>query len=168
MKNSIRIKIHHIPELYVYFTSFIIFICMLGIAVTIRHFSLTGLIVLLLLLFCSAEGIYIYEKRPTVIKADSDHIEYTHIAGVTSIKYSEIKNISCEPYETHTRYSSQQRIRLTIYMNNGEEYELNDAVNTSEMIKEQMNGRETDIPLIKLYEFLKEALIKAEGIVSDP
>ncbi len=107
------------------------------------------------ILLCIAFGLYnyLYFKHPTVITADSEKLIYKHHFSSTEILLADMKEITCEPYFVHGRYSSEQRIRLTIYTKD-DELELNDHVDTNAVLTDKLEDKETDIPLIRLYRFL--------------
>lgn len=109
------------------------------------------------ILLCIAFGLYnyLYFKHPTVVTADSEKLIYKHHFSSTEILLTDMKEFTCEPYFVHGRYSSEQRIRLTIYTKD-DELELNDHVDTNAVLTDKLEDKETDIPLIRLYQFLKE------------
>lgn len=104
-------------------------------------------------------GVLFY-SRPMIIRSDGVTLRYRHIYSTREINLSEIRGISCEPYEVHSRYSSMQRIRLVIKIKNAEwdEIEFNDRLNTSDLVNEKLNGSTADIPLLRLYDFLRERI----------
>ena len=103
--------------------------------------------------------IIVSEKVPTVVEADGKSLRYRHLLGWRCFEYSKIKTISCEPNVVSGRYSSMQCVKLTV-ITDDDECELNCRVDTNEMINEQMAGRTTEIPMIRLYEFVKEKVGK--------
>ena len=110
---------------------------------------------LVFLLLCISFGLYnyLYFKHPTVVTADSEKLIYKHHFSSTEILLTDMKEITCEPYFVHGRYTSEQRIRLTIYTKD-DELELNDHVDTNAVLTDKLEDKETDIPLIRLYQFL--------------
>ena len=110
---------------------------------------------ILFLVLCVAFGLYnyLYFKHPTVITADSEKLVYKHRFSSFEILLADIKKLTCVPYFTHGRYSSEQRISLTIYTKD-DELDLNDSVDTNVVLSDKLEDKETDIPLIRLYRFL--------------
>jgi len=68
--------------------------------------------------------------------------------------------VHCDPYEVRMWYSTQQRIMLRIRLKDEErEYkyiEFNDKLDSMGMLDEKLGRKKSDIPLLKLYEYLKE------------
>ena len=126
------------------------------LAILISYFSILGLIMFLVVLSVSIGFIVLYEKTPTVVTADCEAVTYKHLLPSKSIKLSTIKTISCEPYEVPTRYSTVQRVRLCITTKDGDECELNDRINAVELVNGMLESKQADIPLVTLYEFLKQ------------
>lgn len=106
-------------------------------------------------LLCIAFGLYnyLYYKQPTVITADSEKLIYKHHFSAIEILLADMKEITCEPYFVNGRYHSEQRIRVTVYTKD-DELELNDRVDTNAVLTDKLEDKETDIPLIRLYQFL--------------
>lgn len=125
------------------------------LALLLTYFSVVSLV---LFLICTGAFIGIgaaYEKIPTIAVADGNELRWKHLLGWKAIEYSDILTISCEPEEWHGRYSSTQCIKL--YITTAEdECVLNNIVNTNKMLQDKMDGEETDIPVLRLYEFIKE------------
>lgn len=128
---------------------------MIWLAILIKYFSLAGLIVFLIALAALTGLMIISEKVPTVVEADGKSLRYRHLLGWRCFEYSKIKTISCEPNVVSGRYSSMQCVKLTV-ITDDDECELNCRVDTNEMVSGQMEGRLTDIPIVRLYEFVKE------------
>ena len=97
------------------------------------------------------------EKLPTIVIADEKQLRYKHLFGWKTIELSKIKNINCEPFEVRGRYSSTQCIRLYIATED-DECDLKQRVNTNEMLTDSMQGKKTDLPLMRVYEFIKERI----------
>lgn len=100
----------------------------------------------------------IYDIKPMKIRSNGITLRYRHLWKEHEIALSDITELKCEPYEVRYRYGSYQRIRLTIKLKNTEmsELEFNDVVKSDDLIMEKLNGSTADIPLLRLYEFLKE------------
>ena len=102
---------------------------------------------------------YYYDKTPTVIFSNGDVLRYKHILKEREIKISDIKSVHCEPYEVRIRYSTQQRILLRIRLKDEDrEYkyiEFNDKLDSAGLLNEKIIGKKSDIPLLKLYEYLR-------------
>lgn len=124
-------------------------------AVLLKYFSVASL-VLFLICIGSFVGIVIaYEKIPTVAEADGNELRWKHLLGWKSIKYADILTISCEPEELHGRYSSTQCMKLYITTED-DECTLSQIVNANKMLQDRLDGEETDIPVMRLYDFIKE------------
>ena len=74
--------------------------------------------------------------------------------GWKTIELCKIKTIICEPFELRGRYSSTQCIRLYIATDE-DECDLKQRVNTSEMLEKTMVGKLTELPLMRVYEFIR-------------
>ena len=124
--------------------------------ISLKSTSSAGWFIVFLLL-CVALGLYLYFyfKRPTVVSADTEKLVYKHYFSSTEILLANIKELTCVPYFVNGRYSSEQRISLTIYTED-DELDLNDRVDTNAVLTDKLEDKETDIPLIRLYQFLKE------------
>lgn len=126
------------------------------LALLITYFNIAGLVLFLIVLTVSVGFIILYEKTPTVVTADGEAITYKHLLPAKSIMLSNIKTIACEPYEVHTRYSTVQRVRLCITTKDGDECELNDRINAVELVNGMLESKQTDVPLVTLYQFIKQ------------
>ena len=96
-----------------------------------------------------------FEKIPTVAEADGNEFRWKHLLGWKTIRYADILTINCEPEELRGRYSSTQCMKLHITTGD-DECELSQIVNTNKMLQDRLDGQETDIPVMRLYEFIKE------------
>ena len=105
--------------------------------------------------------LFIYFKHPTVVTADAEKLIYKHLYTSVEISLADMDRISCEPYFVNGRYHSEQRIRLTIYTEN-DELELNDRVDTNEVLNNKLEDKDTDIPLFRLYHFLMKQTGRTE------
>ncbi len=124
-------------------------------AVMLTYFSVVSLV-----LFLICTGLFIgigiaYEKIPTVAEADGSKLRWKHLLGWKSIKYADILTMTCEPEELRGRYSSTQCMKLYITTED-EECTLSQIVNTNKMLQDRLDGEETDIPVMRLYNFIKE------------
>lgn len=126
------------------------------LAVLITHFSVGSLIAFLVSTALYIGFIVVYEKIPTVIIADDKLLKTKHLLGWKTVELSKIKTLTCEPYTVRARYSSLQRIRLNIIAEDDVELELTDSVNTEDILNDKLKSKETDIPIIRLYDFLKK------------
>ena len=129
------------------------------LAVLITHFSVGSLIAFLVSLALFIGFAVVYEKVPTVIIADDKLLKTRHLLGWKTVELSKIKTITCEPYTVRARYSSIQRIKLSITADEDVELELTDDVNTENILNDKLNSKETDIPIIRLYDFLKSRTV---------
>lgn len=154
MREHIKIKIRSVNDWENILCTAFVLIYFIWLQLLIRSFSTVSLILFLISFIAVIAFSAIYYKRPTVVNADTEKLRYRHIFGEHTIPYSDIKKIVCEPYTVRERYTSTQRIKLVITLNNDDEYELNDCVNTEDMISDRLKNRETDIPLMRLYEFI--------------
>lgn len=128
-------------------------------AVMLTYFSVVSLV-----LFLICTGLFIgigiaYEKISTVAEADGSELRWKHLLGWKTIRYADILTMTCEPEELRGRYSSTQCMRLLITTGD-DECELSQIVNTNKMLQDRLDGQETDIPVMRLYEFIKEKSVK--------
>ncbi len=162
MDDNISIKINSSGgELYRMLMGIGFFSLLIWLFAAIHAFSWVGLIC-----FLVALGLYItilvaYEKVPQIITADTEKLHYKHFSNKT-IMLADIKRLVCEPYSVHSRYETFQCIRLLI-VTADDELELHTIVDTNKILENKLESKETDIPLIKLYDFLKEKT----GLYSD-
>ncbi len=120
------------------------------------YFSVASLVVFLLFSAAFAAYRYILYKHPAVVTADSKKLVYKQLFSSVEILLADIENLSCESYSVSHRYSyDDRRVRLTICTKD-DELQLNDEVDVSTVLTDKMEDKETDIPLIRLYQFLKE------------
>lgn len=161
---GIKIEIHpEFGELGNYVTTFLLIFFGIYTGLAIKSLPETGVaaVVIGIIIFAppTVYGVLFY-SRPMIIRSDGVTLRYKHIFRTHEINLSEISGISCEPYERHSRYSSMQRIRLVIKLKNAEwdEIEFNDRLNTSELVNEKLNKSTAEIPLIRLYDFLRERI----------
>ena len=118
-------------------------------------FSVASLICFLVFLVAFVLYRYLLFKHPAVITSDTEKLVYKQRFSSIEILLADIKNLSCEPYSVDHRYYHDQRVRLTICTKD-DELELNDHVDMDTVLTDKMEDKETDIPLIRLYQFLKE------------
>lgn len=155
MDDNIKIEIHGgSDELYRMLMGIGLFVLMIWLGLVIHAFSWGGLIV-----FLVALGLYIavfvaYEKKPQIVTADKDLLRYQHFSSKV-IRLTDIKRLVCEPYSVRSRYDTLQYIQLII-ITADDEIELHDRIDANKMLTNKLEAKETDIPLIRLYEFLKE------------
>ncbi len=162
MEDSISIKIHSSGgELYRMLMGIGCFVLILWLAVLIHAFSWGMLISFIVALGAYIGVLVAYEKVPQVITADTEKLNYKHFGNKT-IMLADIKRLTCEPYSVRTRYDTFQHIRLLI-VTADDELELHVSVDANKMLENKLRSKETDIPLIRLYEFLKEKT----GLYSD-
>lgn len=156
MDNEMRIEIHCSYILVNIAICACLFVLIIWFCSLIHAFSLISLVLFSLSLGAFTAFAVVNETRPTVITADHTHLEYKHLLGIKTVQYTDIKEITCEPYVVSSRYGTHQRIRLSILTYDGDEHELNDAVNTNDILQDKLEAKETEIPLIRLYDFIKE------------
>ena len=157
MSDNIRIEIHCInTELNITLA-----VGMIGLSIwlacLITYFSVGSLILFLVVLAAYIALAVAGEKLPKVVAADEKQLKYKHLFGWKTIELSKIKTITCEPFEVRGRYSSTQCIRLYIATED-DECDLKQRVNTNEMLTDSMQGKKTDLPLMRVYEFIKERI----------
>lgn len=154
MDENIRIEIHCINTgLNISFAVGVIGLS-IWLACLMTYFSVGSLILFLVTLAAFITLALASEKIPTVVAADEKQIKYKHLFGWRAIELSKIKTIICEPHELRGRYSSTQCIRLYIATED-DECDLKQRVNTNEMLGNAMEGRLTELPLMRVYEFIK-------------
>lgn len=124
-------------------------------AVMLTYFSVVSLVLFLIFTALSIAIVIAYEKIPTVAEANGNELRWKHLLGWKSIKYADILTMTCEPEELHGRYSSTQCMKLYITTED-DECTLSQIIDTNKMLKDRLDGRETDIPVMRLYEFIKE------------
>ena len=154
MGDNIRIEIHCInTELNITLA-----VGMIGLSIWLAclmtYFSVGSLILFAVVLAAFIAMAIASEKLPTVVIADEKQLRYKHLFGWKTIELSKIKTITCEPFEVRGRYSSTQCIRLYITTED-DECDLKQRVNTNEMLEKAMQGKQTDLPLMRVYEFIK-------------
>lgn len=155
MEDNIRIEIHSGGgELYRMLMGIGFFVLLIWLAAVIHAFSWVRLIFFLVVLGLYVAFLVIYEKIPHTVTADNEQLHYKHFSGKT-ISLSEIKRLTCEPYSVRTRFDTFQHIRLLI-VTADDELELNDRIDANLILNNKLRSKDTDIPLIRLYEFLKE------------
>ncbi|MGN1090756.1 MAG: hypothetical protein ACI4Q6_10185 [Huintestinicola sp.] len=154
-----KIKICNISELHGHAVGFFTFLFMFWFVMVINYFSWGRLIFFLIFAAVFIASEVFLEKKPTIVIADDNRIRWKHIFGVTSVKMEDITDVKCDPFKVHTRYSSYHEIRLTIKTSTEDgEYILSDFVDPEKLVKDRLDGNDTDIPLIALYEFIKERI----------
>ncbi len=164
MPDKISFNISKINELHKYVFWGLLVINVFIMVGSVYSYSITPLIISLIAEIVLLIFVIIYYVRPTVVTADAEKLQYKHILTVT-IPLKSIRNIKCEPYEHLIRYGMHQhRIRLRITTDNGNEYELNDKLDADALVNDRLYETQTDIPLMKLYEFLKEKTDYSRGI----
>ncbi len=134
MREHIKIKIRSVNDWEKILCTAFVLIYFIWLPLLITSFSAVSLILFLISFIAVIAFFAIYYERPTVVFADTEKLRYRHIFGEHIIPYSDIKKIVCEPYTVRGRYVSTQCIKLSITLNNDDEYELNDCVNTEDMI----------------------------------
>ncbi len=157
--NTIIIKIHQLKFLHIFaVVSVSLYILIFSLAFTETELGYVASFVL----FLAVVLVYaVYDdKIPTVISCDGNILRYKHILKEHEIKLSDIKSVHCDLYEVRMWYSTQQRIMLRIRLKDEErEYkyiEFNDKLDSMGMLDEKLGRKKSDIPLLKLYEYLKE------------
>lgn len=154
MGENIRIEIHCInTELNITLAVGVIGIS-IWLACLMTYFSVGSLIMFIVVLAAFIALAIASEKLPTVVIADEKQLRYKHLFGWKTIELSKIKTITCEPFELRGRYSSTQCIRLYIATED-DECDLKQRVNTNEMLGNAMEGKLTELPLMRVYEFIK-------------
>ncbi len=154
MGENIRIEIHCInTELNIMLAVGVIGLS-IWLACLMTYFSVGSLILFIVVLAAFIALAIASEKLPTVVIADEKQLRYKHLFWWKTIELSKIITITCEPYEVRGKYSSTQCIRLYITTEE-DECDLKQRVNTNEMLEKAMVGKQTDLPLMRVYEFIK-------------
>lgn len=154
MDENIRIEIHCInTELNITLAVGVIGLS-IWLACLMTYFSVGSLIMFIVVLAAFIALAIASEKLPTVVIADEKQLRYKHLFGWKTIELSKIKTITCEPFEVRGRYSSTQCIRLYI-VTEDDECDLKQRVNTNEMLEKAMQGKQTDLPLMRVYDFIR-------------
>lgn len=153
---EIKIKIHNTDSGITALTVIIFVLTLFFSAFTITYFS--PVLLLITLLLC---GLFIafnlFDYRPMVIWSDGNYLYWKRVCRLHSLKLSDITDICCKPYSVHSRYETQQRIRLTLCtkIETDNEIEFNDSVDTGKLLDEKLSGINADVPLIQLYDYLR-------------
>lgn len=154
MGENIRIEIHCInTELNITLAVGVIGLS-IWLACLMTYFSVGSLIMFIVVLAAFIALAIASEKLPTVVIADEKQLRYKHLFGWKTIELSKIKTITCEPFEVRGRYSSTQCIRLYITTED-DECDLKQRVNTNEMLEKAMVGKQSDLPLMRVYDFIR-------------
>lgn len=154
MDENIRIEIHCINTGLNISLAVGVIGLSIWLACLMTYFSVGSLILFLVVLAGFIALAIASEKLPTVVVADEKQLKYKHLFGWKTIEFSKIKTITCEPFELRGRYSSTQCIRLYIATED-DECDLKQRVNTNEMLADSMQGKQTDLPLMRVYEFIR-------------
>lgn len=154
--DKIRIEIHNVNELEKWGLFFATTGFIIWLVVLLTNLSGVGVAVFLVVNGPVIACIALYYSIHTVITADDEKIEYKHLLPPKQIKLSDIQQINCEPYTTRSRYGTYQRIKFSVTVHDGETYEFNDQVNTNTLLTDRLQDKQTDVPIIKLYEFVAE------------
>lgn len=154
MGDNIRIEIHCInTDLNIAFAVALIGLS-IWLACLMTYFSVGSLILFLMVLAAFIALAIASERLPTIVVADEKKLKYKHLFGWKTIELSKIKTITCKPFEVRGRYSSAQCIRLYIATEE-DECDLKQRVNTNEMLENAMDGKLTDLPLMRVYDFIR-------------
>ena len=128
-------------------------------AVMLKYFSVVSLVLFLIFTALSIAIVIAYEKIPTVAEADGNELRWKHLLGWKTIKYTNILTIICEPEELRGYHSSTQCMKLYITTED-DECTLSQIIDTNKMLKDRLDGQKTDIPVMRLYEFIREKSVK--------
>ena len=154
MGENIRIEIHCINT----YLNNALAVSVIGLSIWLAcmlTYSSVGSLILFLAVLAGIIGFEAAsEKLPTIVIADEKQLRYKHLFGWKTIELSKIKTITCEPYEVRGRYNSIQCLRLYITTDN-DECDLKQRVNTNELLENAMEGKLTELPLMRVYEFIK-------------
>ena len=155
MNNSIRIKIHQENNACV-ISAIVLVIGALALAGEYKDSDFVSPAVIILFICCSA-AVNIFVGHPTTVTADCRKIKYKHYFKEHEIDLCDVELIYPEFYSVYAgRGGSRQRICLTIVLKNGDEIELNDEAYPNKILNNSLENKQTDIPLLKLYSFLKD------------
>jgi len=158
MKTEIRIEIQNAsPENDAVLFSILLLTVPVGILLWTHTGSRVWLSFALLIAACCFAFRGIRQSRKTVVKSDGETLWWQQFGKPKMIRIADIAEISCKPYEVQTRFGRTQRIRLTLQTdgNPAQEIEFTDSVDSSQLLSEKI-GSETEIPLAKLYRYLRE------------
>lgn len=154
MGDNIRIEIHCINT----YLNNALAVSVIGLSIWLAcmlTYSSVGSLILFLAVLAGIIGFEVaYEKLPTIVIADEKQLKYKHLFGWKTIELSKIQTITCEPFELRGKYNSTQCIRLYIATEE-DECDLKQRVNTNEMLGNAMEGKLTDLPLMRVYEFIR-------------
>ena len=128
-------------------------------AVMLTYFSVVSLVLFLICTGLFVGIVIAFEKIPTIAEADGNELRWKHLLGWKTIKYTDILTIICEPEELRGYHSSTQCMKLYITTED-DECTLSQIIDTNKMLKDRLDGQETDIPVMRLYEFIKEKSVK--------
>ncbi len=162
MEDSITVKISNFSDLMRWLTVFEWVVLLVWLAFLITYFNLGSLIAFLVFLVAFVIHFIVLERVPTVVTVNSECLQYKRVFGGRKIMLTEIKSLSCEQYEVRGRYNISQCIKLIIVTVNGDDYELHDFVDTRTMVSDIIENKQTDVPIVQLYNFLK-AKIATDG-----
>lgn len=152
---KIRVEMKCVHKAVNYMAVFLSTAFAFWIAILIRNFSAVGLVLLLLSVGAATTFFILSEKLPTIAEADGNSVSFRYMLGWKSVRYDEIDKITCEPNVLRGRYSSTQCVKLTISTEN-DEYVLNQMIDTNKMLKSSLDGEQSDIEVMRLYDFIKE------------
>ncbi len=95
------------------------------------------------------------------VTVDDKVLQYKKFFSNVSIPLDSIYYIHCEPYAYKRNFwyrFNENRIRLTIITDDGVTRQLNDILDAQALANDRLHNTHTDIPLIKLSEYLKEQI----------
>ncbi len=156
MNEKIRVSIKSYSELWEIILVMITIVGTIWLVVALSYFSVVSWVLFLVFVSISVFWIVLQERKIEVV-ADIKSVRWKRFIILHEIKLDDITGLKCEPYEMRSRYATYQRLRLIIELKTDiGSVELNDFIETSDLLDEKINGTKSDIELLKLYEFLKE------------
>ncbi len=113
-----------------------------------------------ILLLVTADFVFLV-KYPfyVTVTVENNTLQYKKLFKNVSISLDSIYYIHCEPYKKHLRYRiNESHIRLAIITDDGVTRELNDILDGEAPANDRLHKTHTDIPLVKLCDYIKEKI----------
>lgn len=156
--NLLRIEVYSYSWMYKTLIAFGVFVMVVWFFAMFWALSVWMVVFYCLTLVAFIAYCWFYERTPTVISADDQTLRWRHLGKTHKIALSEIRNVTCEPYSVRTRYDTFQHLRLTVFVKdeNNDDIEFNDKVDANGMLTDLLNDQQKDVPLMKMYRFLKK------------
>ena len=97
-------------------------------------------------------------RHYTDVYADSSQLLFKEIFRENKVMINDIASISAETGSDKMHLFPTDTIRLIITMKDGRKYQLNDKLDTVSIVSDYINGKNLNVPLIQLYDFLNSQL----------